>query len=164
MNRLLCLCLVLNLGAFGCANEGAEVGVTAAGCVQNDLVAQCPPNTTARLEADSAAVCSASTSVGVGITSGDGQVDNVCVGTGSCQLACELVNPCLYGVVSVSPTEGVICFIPDGGCGDDECGVGEDPIICPQDCAAECEPNTARCSSGALERCASNGLLEDLVT
>lgn len=164
MVRLLCVCLLLTLGVFGCANEAAEAGVTAAQCVQNDLVAQCPPNTTARLEANSAAVCSESTSVGVGITNGDGQIDNVCVGAGSCQLACELVNPCLYGVVSVSPTEGVLCFIPEGGCGDDECAVGEDPIICPQDCAAECMPNTSRCSSGALERCAPNGLLEDLVT
>ena len=134
MKRLLCLCLVWSLGVFGCANEAAEAGVTAATCVENDLVAQCPPNTTARLEADSAAGCNESTSVGVGITSGEGQVDNVCVGTGSCQLVCELVNPCLYGVVSVSPTEGVICFIPEGGCGDDDCGVGEDPITSPGLC------------------------------
>ena len=150
---------------FGCGEEGAESGVVAAECVQADLVEQCPPNTAPVLEADSAAVCQQETSVDVDgvMGSGDSSVSNVCVGTASCKVVCELTDPCLYGIETISPTEGVVCFIPDGGCGDGDCGVGEDPVLCPQDCAAECAPNIARCTNGQLERCASNGLLEDPV-
>lgn len=148
------------MGLFGCANDAADAGVTAATCVENDLVEQCPPNTTARLEADSAAVCNESSSINIGVTSGDGQVDNVCVGTGSCQLACELVNPCLYGVVSVSPTEGVICFIPEG-MGNGVCDPGDSCETEPA-CCTSCEQNTDRCSGNVLERCDGIGNRADI--
>ena len=165
MKRLSIIVLGTLALVFGCGEEGAESGVVAAECVQADLVEQCPPNTAPVLEADSAAVCQQETSVDVDgvMGSGDSSVSNVCVGTASCKVVCELTDPCLYGIETISPTEGVVCFIPDGGCGDGDCGVGEDPVLCPQDCAAECAPNIARCTNGQLERCASNGLLEDPV-
>lgn len=164
--RIVCLFVIIASLGFGCANEASDAGVTASECVQNDLVGQCPPNTTAQLSADSEAVCNQSTSVSVDglLSSGEGEVSNVCVGAGSCKLVCELIAPCMFGVERVSPTDGVICYIPDGGCGDGECEAGETPQDCPQDCATDCEPNSARCSNGQLERCSASGEREEPVT
>lgn len=155
-----CLCVsFIALAVFGCAEEATDDGVSAAQCVQNDLVAQCPPNTVAQLSADSEAVCNQSTSIDVdGLTSsGEGEITDYCVGTAECKLVCELAAPCTYGVERVSPADGVICYIPQGGCGDGTCEAGENPQSCPQDCASNCTPNSSRCTQGQLERCTPRG-------
>lgn len=161
--NLIFLCLSLGFGIFGCADAGAEAGVTAAECVDNDLIAQCPPNTMPSLEADSEAECSNSAG-GSGDALGTSvSGESVCVGSGNCQVVCELITPCEYGIASVSPTDGVVCAQPTGGCGDGTCGAGENPTDCPQDCATECNPNSSRCTSGQLERCTPRGTWEDPV-
>ncbi|MGB0645823.1 MAG: hypothetical protein ACPGQS_01550 [Bradymonadia bacterium] len=161
------LALSLVCGLFACGEEGAESGTTAAECVQSDLVAQCPPNTMPELSANSEAICSNSGEVGGSSTAdgseGSGRVENVCAGSGNCQLVCRLINPCDFGVERVSPTDGVICRIPEGGCGDGVCEAGEDPATCPQDCESECTIGSSRCIDGQLQRCAANGLLEEPV-
>ena len=150
------LCLLIASGLVACGEEGAESGTTAAECVQSDLVAQCPPNTMPELSANSEAICS-NTAEGDGSSTVDGtegsaQVENVCAGSGNCQLVCRLINPCDFGVERVSPTDGVICRIPEGG-GDGVCEAGEDPATCPQDCESECTIGSSRCVDGQLQRC-----------
>ena len=154
--------LVVSCFAFGCADDsaGATAGTTAAECVRGDLVSQCPPNTMPELSANSEAICSTSGEASADAVSGMGRVENVCAGSGSCQLVCRLIDPCEFGVVSVSEAEGVICRIPEGGCGDGLCEAGEDPTSCPQDCEGDCTGLTSRCVDGQLQRCAPNGVLE----
>ena len=141
---------VFFITAVGCSSEGADAGVTASECVRNDLVGQCPPNTMPRLTADSNAVCSQSGSVGVDgvIGSGEAEVNNVCVGSGSCQLVCELITPCSCGLEVVSPTDGIVCS-ECAAAGNGVCEPGETPET-TTDCATECIPNSSRCEEGRL--------------
>ena len=148
--------------SLGCNQESTSSGTVAATCVESDLLDQCPPNTVGELIAESESVCEASTTLrGNTVTSeAGGEINAICQGSGSCRVVCRFDNPCQFGVVEVSPSEGVICYIPDGGCGDGACQPGETPTNCPEDCANECEPNSSRCSEGKLERCNGNGRRE----
>ena len=158
--KVLSLSLVFVAAAMliSCGDEGAEAGVTAAECVDNDLVAQCPPNTVPRLDADSAAECNESGSISVDsiVGSGEGGVSSVCAGTGSCVVVCDLVSPCSCGVERISPEEGVVCSTC-AACGNGTCEPGEYPTDCAVDCASECQPFSSRCTSGQLERCTPRG-------
>ena len=145
-----------------CADEGAEAGVTAAECVNNDLIAQCPSNTTARLDADSSAECTNSAGASGDAVSLSVSGESVCVGSGNCVVVCDLISPCMCGVESVSADNGVICS-ECGACGNGTCEAGENPTDCAVDCATECTPNTARCTTGQLERCNGVGSWEDPV-
>ncbi len=147
-----------------CADEGAEAGVTAAECVNNDLIAQCPPNTTARLDADSSAECSNSAGASGDAVSLSISGESVCVGSGNCLVVCDLIAPCSCGVEAVNIQTGVTCS-ECAVCGDGACQMqqGENATECPVDCATECTPNTARCTTGQLERCNGLGSWEDPV-
>ena len=132
------LCLLIASGLVACGEEGAESGTTAAECVQSDLVAQCPPNTMPELSANSEAICS-NTAEGDGSSTVDGtegsaRVENVCAGSGNCQLVCRLINPCDFGVERVSPTDGVICRIPEAVVMAVKQGRS---ATCPQDCESD---------------------------
>ncbi len=154
--------LALSCIALGCGDTSSatNAGTTAAECVRGDLVSQCPPNTMPELSANSEAICSSSGEGSADAVSGMGRVENVCAGSGSCQLVCRLINPCDFGVERVSESEGVVCRIP-GGCGDDICEMGEDPTSCPQDCEGDCTALSSRCVDGQIQRCALNGVFED---
>ena len=154
--------LALSCIAFGCGDTSSatSAGTTAAECVRGDLVSQCPPNTMPELSANSEAICSSSGEGSADAVSGMARVENVCAGSGSCQLVCRLINPCDFGVERVSETDGVICRIP-GGCGDGMCEMGEDPTSCPQDCEGDCTALLSRCVDGQIQRCALNGIFED---
>ena len=143
-------------GLYACSNDGAEAGVTAAECVNNDLIAQCPPNTMASLNADSAAECSMTAGVSGDAVSVSASGDSVCVGNGSCVILCELIVQCEFGVDTVSIDEGVVCAM-GAACGNGECEGGENATDCPQDCAGVCVPSSARCTAGQLERCTLDG-------
>ena len=149
---------------LACADDGAEAGVTAAECVNNDLIAQCPPNTTARLDADSSAECSNSAGASGDAVSLSISGESVCVGTGNCVVVCDLIAPCSCGVDSINTETGVTCS-ECAVCGDGNCQMqqGENATDCPVDCATECTPNTARCTTGQLERCNGVGSWEDPV-
>jgi hypothetical protein len=143
-------------GLYACSNDGAEAGVTAAECVNNDLIAQCPPNTMASLNADSAAECSMTAGVSGDAVSVSASGESVCVGNGSCVILCELIVQCEFGVETVSIDEGVVCAA-GAACGNDVCEGGENATDCPQDCAGVCVPSSARCTAGQLERCTLDG-------
>ncbi len=162
----------LALGAVWIAacgtQEGAEQGTRAAReCVQNDLVAQCPPNTVPRLEADAEAVCNEAGSIAVSDgplgASGSGAVSNACVGSGSCRLVCALVVPCDFGVERVSPTDGILCRAPTG-CGNGVCEPGESFEACPVDCGGDdCQPGQSRCRGERIQECTPRGVWADAV-
>ena len=111
-------------GLYACADEGASAGVTAAECVNNDLIAQCPPNTMASLDADSAAECSNSGGGSGDAVSVSASGESECVGNGSCVILCELIVQCEFGVETVSEAEGVVCAM-GAACGNDVCEGGE---------------------------------------
>lgn len=150
-------------GLAGCStDEGARAGTDpAVECAQSDLVAQCPPNTTARLEVDARAVCTSAGSIDVSQDlegqSGSGAIANACVGEGACRVVCELLAPCEDGVERISPTDGIICRAPTG-CGNRVCDPGESFEDCPIDCGGEaCVPGELRCVDNDLQRCTPRG-------
>ena len=143
-------------GLYACSNDGAEAGVTAAECVNNDLIAQCPPNTMASLNADSTAECSMTAAASGDAVSVSASGESVCVGNGSCVILCELIVQCEFGVETVSDAGGVVCAM-GAACGNGECEGGENATDCPQDCAGVCVPSSSRCTGGQLERCTLDG-------
>jgi hypothetical protein len=146
----------LTMCLFAC-DAGTEGAATGSACAQSDLVAQCPPNTMPDLMADAASACESSTSVdlssGATMSSGSGSITQGCVGTGSCRVVCTFESPCQYGVMSVSPIDGINCAGPPAGCGNSTCDDGENPNNCPIDCAGDCEPGATRCEGDALSTC-----------
>lgn len=137
----------------GPGEEGAQVGSE---CVQNDLVAQCPPGSNPILGASAESMCEASASVD--LTTESGAVSGRCFGAGSCRVACQFASPCRCGVDAVT-REGVFCTpcADAAACGDGLCDRGENPMTCPEDCNAECTPNEERCQATAREVCDGTG-------
>ena len=84
-------------------------------------IAQCPPNTTPDLSADATSSCDTAGSVdlnmGAETSSGSAAVTQGCVGTGSCRIVCKFESPCMYGVESIHPTEGIRCAGLPAACG-----------------------------------------------
>ncbi|MEE2756026.1 MAG: DUF4215 domain-containing protein [Myxococcota bacterium] len=151
---------------IGCADEGARAGTQAAvECAKNDLVDQCPPNTEPRLELDATSACTGAGSIdlsqGAETFDGAAAVQNACVGSSTCKLICELMNPCQWGVSQISPTEGILCAAAPEGCGNGTCDDGETPESCPNDCEMECMPGLSRCQGNAVQNCNLRGQWEN---
>ena len=147
---------VLTVVMLGC-DAGTEATGTAEDCAQNNLIAQCPPNTTPDLMADAMSSCDTAGSLdlnqGVDNTSAGAAVTQGCVGTGTCRIVCRFESPCQYGVESISPTEGIRCAGPPAACGNGQCEAGETPDSCANDCAGECTPGDTRCEGDELATC-----------
>ena len=129
---------ILGLGCSGTSKEAAKEGTEAASqCSSGDLIAQCPPNTIALLQADAEAVCNEEGSVNGSADLTDtkvgAEVKNACFGKGTCRVVCELPMPCKFGIESISAENGIICRPPPEGCGDGICGSGETPENCAPD-------------------------------
>ncbi|MBV72313.1 MAG: hypothetical protein CMH52_13395, partial [Myxococcales bacterium] len=128
--------------AWGCgAEEGTRGAQTGEACVDSELLAQCPPNTEATLEANASTQCNAAGSIaisndGLSMESGvSGAVSQVCVGTGECRVVCTLIQPCDHGIMSISAMEGIVCNPPPANpCGNGVCEAGENPTNCEVDC------------------------------
>ncbi len=164
MSRFLLIISLIMLAACG-AEEGTKGAETGEACAQSNVLDQCPPNSEGTLEANAESNCSSEGSVSVeadGTTmegSGSGAVSQVCVGSGSCRVVCKLIEPCTYGVMSISPTDGIICQAAP--CGNGVCDPGENPENCNADCGgAVCTDGASRCSGNAIERCNQMGVWE----
>ena len=154
------ICLTLSCGS----DEGTEGAETGAACAEGNAIALCPTNTRALLEADAESSCNTEGSIDVDYdmtmsTQAMGAVSQVCAGSGSCRVVCELLEACDYGVRSVSVEEGIIC--QSAPCGNGICDSGENPENCAVDCAeASCEPNDRRCMGDTIQECNQQGLWE----
>ena len=137
---------VLILTIWGCGTDATKV---AEDCVESDLIAQCPPGTTPRLDADATSSCGGSANAD--ILNEEGAVAGRCAGTGTCRVVCELSIPC-ENVVSWSTENGVVCDDPQGACGNLICDSGE-LETCPDDCSGECGQGESRCNGDVLETC-----------
>jgi hypothetical protein len=135
-------------------------------CVASDLVSQCPIGTIPKLNADASSDCSSNASInleeGISSIGSNSSISQVCVGSGSCQLVCELTQPCLEGIKEISKDK-IVCnsLTDDVPCGDNICAVGENPMNCPQDCDAICTPLTERCNGLNREVCNNRGATWD---
>ena len=143
------------------AGEGVEAAQTGEACAASNALAQCPPNTQGTLEAMAESNCSADGSVDVDSVSGtgSGEISQICVGSGECRVVCTLIEPCAFGVTSVSMSNGVVCSPPP--CGNGICESGENPENCAVDCAAaSCDDGDTRCAMDEIESCNAQGLWE----
>jgi hypothetical protein len=111
-----CFVLLLSLVWLVSCGSGTDATQTAEACAENDLVAQCPPNTQPDLSADAMSSCDTAGSLDLSNAesgqSGTGSITQACVGTGSCRVVCRFQSPCEYGVQSVSEQNGIVCADP----------------------------------------------------
>jgi hypothetical protein len=132
---------------------------TGLGCVESDLIAQCPPGSNPDLNASATSECEGQANI---LLSGDGgSIEAACRGTGECLVVCNFQVPCDCGVDAIT-TEGIFCTpcTEASACGDAVCEGGEDQNTCPVDCAASCAPNTRRCNGRNREDCNGQGQWE----
>ncbi len=157
------LCLSLCLGCDSLSSPKDAVQVANA-CVEADLISACPVGTSPNLKAQADATCNSSGSVHIETIqeSGGGEVKNVCVGSGTCQVVCELFMPCKNGIKSITK-ESIECQIEATAvCGNQSCEVGESQESCPRDCAGDCIPLEERCNGLNREYCNQRGIWEAL--
>lgn len=153
--------LVLALSLVQClgCDPSADGTQVAAECVQNDLIAQCPPGSDPRLDAQSSATCEAAGDAN--LISQEGSVSAKCVGEGSCQVLCQFAIPCACGVDVIDDT-GVYCTdcgeLP--GCGNGMCEGTETVDNCAADCGPVCESGQERCQGNDREQCNLQGRWE----
>lgn len=155
------------LGVVGCG-DGTEGTKTAEVCADRELENQCPVGTAPNLAAAAMSQCSTSAQGGAsqgstGDVSGQASLDQVCIGTGTCQIACEVIQGyCAeFGVKSLSRNE-LVCATADDrtACGNGTCDPGETPATCPSDCGAECETGASRCDGVQIQECNALGRWE----
>ncbi|MGB0646542.1 MAG: hypothetical protein ACPGQS_05160 [Bradymonadia bacterium] len=166
---MIVIIVIFAISLFGCETQttGTEAGEA---CVTSDLVSQCPANTTPELEANASAVCQETGTLdltqGVDTESDDSvSYSRACIGTGQCKLICRFNDPCEFGVARVSPMEGIICNEASTACGNGQCESGESAESCPVDCAAECTPETQRCTQdGGIQACDLRGFWGETVS
>ena len=112
------LIFTLYILVSGCEAGGTDGVEVANGCVEADLIAQCPVGTVPRLEANAETLCdeegSLDVSGNVDDLAGSGEVSRVCSGSGSCQVVCELQSPCSYGIERLSREEIICASAPLG--------------------------------------------------
>lgn len=146
-----------SFAACGTGESGTDVATE---CVKNDLIAQCPPGSDPRLDAQAESKCKAAGSVN--LVTESGSVTGSCVGTGSCKVLCQFAVPCTCGVEQIT-SEGVFCkdCNAQASCGDGMCTGGEDATSCPGDCGMICKPDAERCNGTRRQVCNLNGTAWD---
>lgn len=151
-----CLPLLLLLG---CGEEATQGSKVAEECVQSDLIAQCPPGSDPRLDAEAKTLCEGAGALS--LIEQAGSISGKCYGEGSCQVLCQFAVPCDCGVESITD-EGVICTpcndLP--GCGNGVCEGMETPDTCAVDCGPVCTPDRERCQGDDREICNAQGRWE----
>ena len=148
-------------GLLACGDP-VEAGTAAAtACVESDLIAQCPPGSSPRLDAQSRAACEGSASLD--LTAESGEVDGACMGEGDCQVLCQFEQPCPCGVATLT-RDALVCraCTEQAACGNRICEGGESFDTCPIDCAGECEPGEERCNGDAREVCGADRAWDQL--
>jgi hypothetical protein len=149
---------VILVALCGCDPESSGTEV-AAECVQSDLIAQCPPGSDPRLDAESQATCEAAGDVD--LIEQEGSVSGKCYGEGSCQVLCQFESPCTCGVDTIDDN-GIVCTdcgdLP--GCGNGECEGMENAENCAVDCGPVCEAGRERCQGNDREQCNLQGRWE----
>lgn len=143
----------------GPGTGAADLG--ASGCVEADLVAQCPAGTSPVLGAQAESACSGA--VGGVVEDALGQAAGQCYGAGSCRVVCRFDVPCRCGIASITGA-GVECASCEGAaaCGNGLCEGGETPDNCPVDCGMRCQPDERRCDGETLQACNLQGRWEAL--
>ena len=108
--------VLIPLVTFACGEDGTDGAEVANECVEAELVAQCPAGTLPRLEANAETSFNESGSLNVNASGmeGGGEISQVCVGSGSCQVVCELSTPCAFGVERLSRDEVFCAAAPVG--------------------------------------------------
>jgi hypothetical protein len=146
-------------GDTGAGTPGTSGTNTGLGCVESDLIAQCPPGSNPDLSAEAVSSCEGQADF---LLSGDGgSIDAACRGSGECLVVCNFQVPCTCGVDAIT-AEGVFCTpcLESAACGDAVCEGGEDATTCPVDCAAACPAGSRRCNGRDREDCNMQGQWE----
>ena len=149
-------------GLFCCACDGAKEGTKAAEqCAEDDLIAQCPPGSDPRLDAESTAQCDGSGSLN--LIERSGSFTAACAGEGTCVVLCQFRDPCECGV-DVITSDQLVCTDCEerAACGNGVCEGGEGPDTCPLDCTGECTPGEERCNGDSREACGNDGQWDQL--
>lgn len=151
--------ILLSFFLFSCDSTPGEINDTtevANRCADDELIKACPVGTAPNLMADTKAVCSADGSVDLEQNTGidiSGDVSNICVGSGSCKVVCELFTPCPNGVKTITK-DAIECATASAVvCGNQVCETSETMTSCPQDCAGECENGKERCNGNDRQIC-----------
>lgn len=150
------------LGTLWSCGEDATSGTRVAeGCVESDLIAQCPTGSDPMLDAASKSACEGKANLD--LLERNGSVSGQCVGEGTCQVLCQFAVPCDCGVATIA-REGIVCVDCNGSaaCGNGTCEAMENPDTCPRDCGAVCVSGRTRCSGDALEECNLQGQWEQV--
>jgi hypothetical protein len=145
-------------GLMACG-DGTAATEAATACAQSTLIAQCPPGSDPRLDAEAISMCEASGDAD--FVQQNGSFTGKCEGEGECRVLCQFVVPCECGVDRVTE-EGVFCTDCSGlaACGNGVCEAGESPTTCVEDCAAVCTQGRQRCNGDAREECNLQGRWE----
>ena len=98
---------IIILSAIACnpAEDGTNAVDVAVECVKSDLAGLCPLGTSPRLSSSADSSCAQATdfeaegdSMNLNASaSGSGSVDTVCVGSGQCLIACDVIVTCENG-------------------------------------------------------------------
>ncbi len=144
--------LISSTAAVSCGDgtEGAQVGIE---CAKSDLIAQCPLNTSPRLDAAAKTSCEASAEGD--LIQQNGEVSGKCFGEGTCVVLCEFQERCTCGVDTITNEGGVICTTctDQSACGNTICEGGEDIDSCPSDCGPVCQPGVEICQGDDRQSC-----------
>lgn len=146
-------------GEDGGGTPGASAAGTGTGCVEANLVAQCPPGSSPDLSAAATSACEGR--IDALLSGAGGSVHAACRGEGECLVVCNFDSPCACGVERITH-EGIFCVDCQGAsaCGNAFCEGGEDPDSCPVDCAAACSAGMQRCNGPHREDCNARGTWE----
>jgi len=159
--RALVPIFLLGIGAWISGCSGTEATETGSECASSTLIAQCPPGSDPRLDAQARSMCEAAGELN--LVEQDGSFTGSCEGEGSCVVLCQFAIPCDCGVDQIT-TDGVFCTDCRAGaaCGNGTCDVGETPETCPQDCERSCDAGAQRCNGDARQECDLRGQWDTL--
>ena len=104
-NKIIKSIIILSAIACNPSEDGTSAVDVAVECVKSDLVGLCPLGTSPRLNSSADSSCEQATdfeaqgnSMNVNTSaSGSGNVDTVCVGSGQCLIACDVIVTCENG-------------------------------------------------------------------
>lgn len=137
-------------GAAGGAGGAPPIGAV---CDVDTLAAQCPPGSLPIVDEAQTRSCERDAE----ITDDSGAITGVCRAREACTFICNFSDPCRCGIDRIT-NEGVFCAECTTACGNAICEGGENPEICPIDCAERCPPDAERCNGNDREVCEDTGL------